>query len=74
MQLRQTAVAVYVLYRTVNHLRRASPLGDASEEYKRHFMNQMLHEAARGDGRLRAALRAAQVPGGRAPPKRRRSS
>ncbi|CAK0875641.1 unnamed protein product [Prorocentrum cordatum] len=74
MQLRQTAVAVYVLHRTVNHLRRASPLDDASEEYERHFMNQMLHEAARSDSRLREALRAAQVPGGRAPAKRRRSS
>ena len=72
LRLRQIAVAVFVLYRTVNHLRHTCPRGDATAEYKKHYMNQMLHEAARGDSRLQAALRRGQVPNRYTPSRRRR--
>ena len=44
-QLQLLAVTVYVAYRTTNHLRHRS---DCSDEYKRHFMDQVFHEAVRG--------------------------
>ena len=57
-QLRQYAIAIYILYRTVNHLRH---VGRTTEEYKNHFMNQLVHEATRGDQRCRRDLGAARA-------------
>ena len=71
LQLCQVAVAVYVLYRTVNQLRHAHSNGDAPAEYKAHAMHQMLHEAARGAHRLQASLHLGRGPGGLVPRKRR---
>ena len=57
-QLRQFAVALYVLYRTTNHIRHA---GHTTEQYRIHYMNQMLHEATRGDTKCRRDLDAARA-------------
>ena len=48
--LRKLAVAVYVAYRTVNHVRHRTAV---SSQYIRDFFNQMLHEATRDDDALR---------------------
>ena len=66
LRLRQVSVAVYVLYRTVNHLRHAAPPDNTTETYRRHYMNQLLHEATRGDLRLRRALQVNRAPAGAA--------
>ena len=52
--LRLQAVATYLLYRTVNHLRHhrfAQP--EERQQYIQHYLNQMLHEATRDDSALR---------------------
>lgn len=56
--LRMVAVATYVLYRTVNHLRHQTRLdGDDHSAYTRKFMDQMLYEACRDDLQLRRCCR-----------------
>ena len=51
-ELSRTAVALYVLYRAVNHFRHHGPAGP---EHVRQHMDQLLHEATRGSGALRLA-------------------
>ena len=53
LRLQQTAVALYVAYRTTNHLRHR---GHSTLEYQHRFMNQIYVEAQRGDHRLQLAL------------------
>ena len=56
--LRLQAVATYVLYRTVHHVRRLTGIiGLAREQYVKRYLDQMLHEATRDDGRLRHCCR-----------------
>ena len=49
--LRRMAVAVYVVYRVTHHVRHNRGV---TQEYIRHFMNQLLHEAVRGNSALRS--------------------
>ena len=59
--LSRQAVATYVLYRTVHHMRRLTGHAAASyETYLRHYMDQQLHEAVRDDKRLRHCCRSAR--------------
>ena len=53
LRLQQIAVALYVAYRTTNHLRHR---GTSTAEYQKRFMNQIYVEAQRGDRRLLMAL------------------
>ena len=53
LRLQLTAVALYVAYRTTNHLRHRGP---STLEYQQRFMNQIYVEAQRGDHRLQLAL------------------
>jgi hypothetical protein len=47
------AAGVYVLYRTVNHLRHQPPMPqDRRNEYVWHYMHQTLHEAIKGHASL----------------------
>ena len=59
-ELQLTAVVLYVVYRTTQHLRHREP---TTGEYRNHFLNQMLHEAVRDDPRLRRV--ALGIPAGR---------
>ena len=67
MELCKQAAAAYVLNKTVHHIRRLRfHKAEDKEEYTRHFMNQQLHEASRGNARLQACIT------GASPPRRRR--
>lgn len=58
--LKVQAVANYVLYRTTQHMRHANLRGATDRTaYIGHFMDQQVHEAARGDDPLRKACDAA---------------
>ena len=53
-QLMLQAVANYILYRTTNYVRHRQALpGTAKAAHLSKYMDQMLHEATRDDGRLR---------------------
>ena len=70
MQLRMGAVATYVLYRTVNHLRHRTRLdGDDRITYTCKFMGQILYEACRDDLQLWRCCRGLPV----APRQKRRA-
>jgi hypothetical protein len=52
--LRLQAVATYVLYRTVHHIRRQPGRNEeARKKFVQHYMDQQLHEATRDDSKLR---------------------
>ena len=53
--LRLQAVATYVLYRTVNHVRRLLTADEtARKAFVHHYMDQQVHEATRDDSKLRS--------------------
>ena len=70
-ELVRQAVFTYVLYRTVNHVRRLTFADDGGRQtFCRQYMGQMLHEATRDDPRVRNRCQP-RVPGG--PGRRRRA-
>ena len=59
------AVANYVLYRTTNHLLHTGMgEGEARAAYVEKFMDQLLHEACRGDAGLRRCCQDSNPAGG----------
>ena len=58
--LQLQAVATYVLYRTVNHIRHRPPAEETKRhEYLQHYLDQQRHEATRGDPKLQRCCHAA---------------
>ena len=57
VRLQLLAVAHYIIYRLVNHLRHA---GTQDYDYIKRFSHQLLTEATRDDPRLRSAFRRAR--------------
>ena len=57
LELCAHAVTVYVLNRTVHHVRRIKfKDADSRKVYVEHYLNQQLHEAVRGHAKLRKNL------------------
>lgn len=69
LRLQQLSVTMYCAYRLINHLRHTG--GRSTPEYRIRFLKQMLHEAVRGDAKLRAALHRARAARFCTPPARR---